>query len=203
MPFLTTLGQLWAAINASGELTVFLVFLAPFGPGAPAGIVLARSHGLSAGTTIWLYVLGDVLTAVVLEPLIRLLRSRGERSPVGQRVLRAFERLGSVTQVSAGRLGLPLGLYVFTFATDFYSAGVISTGLALSRVVAWICIIAGDVTWFLIIFLASIGIASFLSDDRILFIATLVIGFALPPLVRRLMSHGQPALPREPDPGRR
>ncbi len=179
--------HLWTSLTASGSLAVFLIFLAPFGPGAPAGIVLARSQGLSAGATIGLYVLSDVFTAVVLEPFVRILRSRGSRSRWGQRILGVFERLGSISQVSAGRLGLPIGLFSFTFATDFYTAGVVSTGLALSRLVAWLCIIAGDCVWFLIIFAASLGIASFVSDDRVMFVFTMLLGFALPPLLRRVL----------------
>jgi hypothetical protein len=166
---------------------VFLVFLLPWGPGAAAGIVLAKKDGLPVGVTIGLYVLSDVVTAFILDPLVRLLHDRGQRSPVGRKILATVGRFGSITQVTSGRFGLPLGLFVFTFATDFFTAAIISAGLALSRVIAWVCIIAGDVLWFLIIFLASIGIAAFLSDDRILFVATMVLGFALPPLIRRIL----------------
>jgi predicted PurR-regulated permease PerM len=67
----------------------------------------------------------------------------------------------------------------------------VSVGLPIYRVVAWMAIIAGDVLWFLILLLATIGVASFLSDDRVLFLVTLALGFALPPLVRRLLERRQ------------
>lgn len=181
-----------ARITAAGPVGVFVVFLLPWGPGAPAGIVLARKEGLSWLLVIALYVLSDVVTAIILEPLVRLLRSRGDRSPIGRKILETFNRLGAITQVSSGRFGLPLGLFTFTFATDFFSASIVSTGLPIRRVFAWVCIIAGDVTWFLIILLATLGIASFLSDDRILFVATMILGFALPPLMRRILRQRQP-----------
>src|SRR2546427_8821172 len=94
---------------------VFLLFLIPWGPGAAAGIVLAKKDGIPLGATIALYVLSDVVTAIILDPLVRLLHRRGERSPVGRKILETVGRLGSVTQVTSGRLGLPLGLFVFTF----------------------------------------------------------------------------------------
>lgn len=185
--------SLIAKLTSVGPVGVFVIFLLPWGPGAPAGILLARKEGMSPALMIVLYVLSDVVTAILLEPLIRLLRSRGDRSLIGRKILATFNRLGSVTRLSSGRLGLPFGLFTFTFATDFFSASVVSTGIPLGRLVAWTCIIAGDVLWFLIILLAMLGIAAFLPDDRVLFIATMVLGFALPPLLRKILRQGQTA----------
>lgn len=172
---------------ASGWFQVLLLFLLPWGPGPAAGIVLARKVGLSIGLDIALYVLSDVITAFVLEPIVQQLRRRGQQSKVGRAILSSVERLGTMTQVAEGPLGPPMSLFVFTFATDFFTASIVSTGLTMARIIAWISIIAGDVLWFLIILLAAIGIASFLSDDRVLFVVTMVLGFALPPLIRRLL----------------
>ncbi len=187
-----------ARLTSTGPVGVFVIFLVPWGPGAPAGIVLARREGLSPLLILLLYVLSDVVTAIILEPVVRLLRSRGSRSRIGSLILDSFNRLGSITQVTSGRFGLPLGLLTFTFATDFFTASIVSTGISMGRVLAWICIICGDVAWFVIILLATLGIASFLSDDRILFVATLLLGFTLPPLVRRIFARRSPAssLPR-------
>jgi hypothetical protein len=63
--------------------------------------------------------------------------------------------------------------------------------MQMSRVIAWFCIIAGDVIWFVIIFAASMSIASVLSDNRIIFIFTLVVGFGLPVLIRRIFQRRQ------------
>lgn len=183
---------------ASGWFQVFMLFLLPWGPGAAAGIILARKVGLSLGLILGLYVLSDVVTAIILEPLVQQLRARGEKSRVGKALLSSVERLGTMTRVAEGRFGLPLSLFVFTFATDFFTAAIVSTGLVMWRVVAWTSIILGDVTWFVILLLATIGIASFLSDDRVLFVVTMALGLALPPLIRRLFARR-----REPAPGPR
>jgi hypothetical protein len=199
-----SLTDVWGALTSAGPVAVFLIFLSPFGPGAVAGIILARSDGLPSGETIGLYVLSDVVTAVILEPLVKRFRRWAQRSSVGQKILASFSRVASLTQIAGGRYGLPIGLFICTFATDFFTAAIISTGLAMSRLLAWTCIIAGDVLWFLIIFFASIGIASFLSDNRILFVVTLVIGFGLPYVIRRLLGKrlapgsGPPEYPRHP-----
>jgi hypothetical protein len=172
---------------ASGPLAVFLLFLSPISPGAIAGILLARAYGLSASLTIALYLASDIVTAAVLDPVLVRLTQRAHRSAFGERFLATFRQVGTLTQVTPGRFGLPVGLFVCTFATDFFTAAIISMGLALSRIVAWTSIIAGDFSWFLIIYLASAGLASFLSDNRIIFILSLVLGLGLPWLIRRLL----------------
>ncbi len=179
------------ALLASGPVAVFLLFLSPIGPGAIAGIVLARSQGMPAALTIGLYVLSDVVMAVVLNPLLVRFRGWAGRSRFGQRYLQTLNQVASMTQVVAGRYGEPLGVYTCTFATDFYTAALISTGLSLHRLIAWIAIIAGDVTWFLIVFFATASVAAFLTDNRIVFVVSLVLGFGLPWLIRRLVGTGR------------
>ena len=174
------------SLASSSWVQVFLLFLIPWGPGPMAGIILAHRDNLPIPFTIGLYVATDVITAIILEPLVQLLRRSGTRSALGRRILESVAKLGSVTRVSSGRLGMPLGLYTFCFATDFFTSAIVSTGLPMLRLVAWLAIIAGDVTWFLILFLASLGIAAFLSDDRLLFVVTMALGFGLPPLMRRV-----------------
>gem|GEM_PF-7038262 len=181
-----------SSLASTGWLQVFLLFLIPWGPGPMAGIVLAHQDNLPIPLTIGMYVATDVITAIILEPLVQLLRRNGTRSALGRRILDSVAKLGSVTRVTSGRLGMPLGLYTFCFATDFFTSAIVSTGLPMLRFVAWLAIIAGDVTWFLIIFLASLGVAAFLSDDRLLFVVTMVLGFGLPPLLRRLFGQHSP-----------
>jgi hypothetical protein len=199
-----SLSNVWAYLAASGPIAVFLIFVSPFGPGAVAGILLARTQGLAPGITIGLYVLSDVVDAVVLEPVIRWLPRFASQSRLGQRILSAFNRVDSLTDVVGGRLGRPIGLVTFTFATDFFTAAIVSTGIVISRIVAWTCIIVGDVTWFVIIYVASMSVASFLTDNRLVFVFTLVLGFGLPAIIRRLVRRRvQPAGPREYPPNPR
>ncbi len=188
-----------AELGRSGAVTVFFVFLSPVSPGVVAGIVLAREAGLSAPVTVGLYVLSDVVAAIVLEPVLRRLRRWAETTPLGRRALGSFERVGSTTQIVTGRFGLPLGVLICSFATDFLTAAIISTGLRMSRLLAWTCIIAGDVGWFLLLFLASLGIATVLSDNRFLFVATLLLGFGLPYLTRRLFGPREEPGPAPPE----
>ncbi len=190
------LNDLASTMVSSGPIAVFLIFLSPFGPGAVAGILLARSQGMAPNLTVALYALSDVVAAVILEPLISRLPRFAARSALGQKILSTFVRLDSMTDLIGGRFGRPIGLVTFTFATDFFTAAIVSSGMRISRLIAWCCIIAGDVIWFVIIFVASMSVASLLSDNRIVFVLTLILGFGLPALVRRLIGRR-----RAPNPG--
>jgi hypothetical protein len=176
-----------AFVSANAPLAVFLIFLSPISPGAIAGILLARAAGLSPVVTIGLYIASDFCEALILDPILVRLTRRAHRSAFGTRFLEGFHRVGALAEVVPGRFGQPVGLFICTFATDFLTAAVISLGLRVSRLVAWGCIIAGDVVWFLIIFLASASLASLLTDNRIVIVVTLVLGIGLPWLVRRLI----------------
>ena len=93
---------------------------------------------------------------------------------------------------NAVAMALRSALVAFVF---FFTAAIVSSGMQISRVVAWSCIVVGDVTWFVIIFAASMSIASVLSDNRIIFIFTLVVGFGLPVLIRRIAQRRQSPVP--------
>jgi hypothetical protein len=51
-------------------LQVLTLFIIPIGGGIPAGVLLARAHGLTFAVTSGLYLFSDVLLALAFEPLI-------------------------------------------------------------------------------------------------------------------------------------
>ena len=184
---IVNLSGILPGVTLSVQVVVFLIFLVPFGPGASAGIVLAQREGIAPGLIIALYVASDVAAALILEPLLRVIRRRAERRPLGRQLFDGIEQLSGKFKIGSGSLGRPASLFALTFATDFYSASVASFGLRIWRPLAWTMIIAGDVIWFLIILAATYGIAAFLSDDRILLGGSLIVGVLLPLLVQRLV----------------
>ena len=54
-------------------LPVFMLFLLPLGGGIPAGVLLAQTKGLAWPITAGLYFASDVMLALALEPVLRLL----------------------------------------------------------------------------------------------------------------------------------
>lgn len=177
------------AVTIPGWLQVFLLFFLPlpWNPGPAAGIVLARSYGLSTGFTIGLYVASDVALALIFEPLARLVRHRLQFSVFGALLLETYGRFGRWAEAAAGRLGLPFAMLILSFITDLFTAALISIGLPINRLVAWAAIITGDLLSFLILFLASVGIATYLTDNHwVLFGATFVLSGVIAIIFQRL-----------------
>src|SRR5207253_5820491 len=63
----------------TGLTGVFLVFVTQIGAGIPLGVLMARNAGISPVMTAGLYLASDVVLALVMEPLLVLLRFLGDR----------------------------------------------------------------------------------------------------------------------------
>ncbi len=180
------MAQSASALRSAFE--VLMLFFLPWGPGAPARILVARQTGLGPVATTALYLLSDVLTAFVLEPLAQWAGQQSSRWP---RLAAAFRRLGQVSggvaaQLFPGRAGVAAGLALFSFTTDLYTAGIASRAVPAHRALAWVAVIAGDMAWFLIILATTLGLTRLIPDDRLVFGGVLLIGLAASALAKRL-----------------
>jgi hypothetical protein len=193
------LGDLWAAIVHSGPIAVLLLFLDPFGPGVVAGILVSRTQGLSPTATLGIYAISDAIAAVPLEIFIQWLRRGATRSPIGEKLIAGFGELDPISDLVGRRVGRPASLVTLSFIINIIVARIVSIGYEIPRLIAWALIILGDVFFFAILYFASASLAAFLTDNRVVFVFTLVIGFGLPILIRRLVRRRrvQPEGPRE------
>jgi hypothetical protein len=185
------LGDIWAAVVHSGPIAVLLLFLDPVGPGVVAGILVARSQGLSPTATIGIYAVSDAIAAVPLETFIQWLHHRAVRSPIGEKLISGFGELDPISEVVGHRIGRPASLISLSFIINIIVARIVSIGYGIPILVAWTLIILGDVLYFTILYLASASLAAFLTDNRVVFVFTLVLGFGLPILIRRLVRRRQ------------
>jgi len=187
-------------------MLVFALFWAPIGPGIPAGVLLARHIPLNPAVTFGLYAASDVLGALVCHPLFRLLRRHGARVRplhwIGTRMLRLAmfgtraPRAGDVDLASGRGTGPALfRIATIGFGVDVYSAGIVMSGLPVSRVLGWGSAIAGDLVWFAVLLGTSLAAAAAVDDDRVVGAVVLVAMLVIPPVARRLI----PAL-RNPPP---
>jgi hypothetical protein len=183
-------------------MLVFALFWAPVGPGIPAGVLLAHHLRLSPVLTFGLYVLSDVLAAIVCHPIFTLLRRHGRRVPVvrafGKRLLR-FAMIGVRPPRAGDLVGGRMAPALFRigtvgFGVDVYTAGALGTGLPLARVPAWAAAIGGDLVWFAVLLGSSIAAAQVTDDDRWVAGVVIVVMLVVPPLARRFI----PALRDDP-----
>lgn len=184
-------------------MLVFALFWAPFGPGIPAGVLLARHIPLNPAFTLGLYTLSDALAAIVCHPLFTVLRRHGRRVKplhwLGRRMM-ALAMVGIRVPAADPTPDRRLAPTLFRIATvgfgaDIYTAGMLATGLRIPRIPGWASAIAGDLVWFSLLLGTSIAAASVVDDDRVVGLAVIVAMIVIPRLARRFV----PALrDREP-----
>src|SRR5215471_19534501 len=92
------LPTLWPA----GAMGVFLVFATQIGAGIPLGVLMARNLGISPLATAGLYAASDVVLALVMEPMLVLLRGLGRRVAFIGSIGNRLARLTGATGLSDG-----------------------------------------------------------------------------------------------------
>ncbi len=183
-----------ARLISNGPVAVLLIFLLPFNPAGIAPVmVLARKDAIPPLEIVGLYVMSDLIQALVLEPFVRPIRLLADRSRFGRIYLDQLRHLGAFNEEATSKLGGAISLTAFSLVASLVFGDVISIGLPMPRPLAWTCFILGDTLGFLILFVAALGVAPFLADNRIYFVVTLLLGFAIPSIIRRLFGRRHPS----------
>ncbi|MBV9323159.1 MAG: hypothetical protein JO352_05150, partial [Chloroflexi bacterium] len=88
----------------TGTLGVFLIFVTQIGAGIPVGVLMARNAGIDPLATAGLYAASDVVLAIVMEPMLILLRWMGQRVEFIGRLGNRLARLSGATGLSDGKV---------------------------------------------------------------------------------------------------
>jgi len=180
---------------------VLALFFAPFGPGVPAGVLLARHVPLTSAATFGLYAFSDFLAAIVCHPLFALLRRHGRRlKPIrwlGRHVL-SLAMIGVRGPEQAGAAPALSRIAMVGFGVDVYTAGVLATGLPVPRLSGWASAITGDLLWFAVLLGTSLVAASIADDDRFITLVMIVAMIVIPQLARRFVPALRPDAHRGP-----
>ncbi len=170
---------------------VLALFFAPVGPGVPAGVLLARHVPLNPAVTFGLYTLSDLVAAVLCHPVFVLLRRHGRHvRPIrwlGRR-LQSIAMIGVRPPAPGTSLGPALSrIATVGFGVDVYTAGMLATGLPVSRVLGWTSAITGDLIYFALLLGTSLMAARILDDDRFIAIVLVAAMILIPRLARRFV----------------
>jgi hypothetical protein len=171
----------------SGMPGVLLLFVVgPLGSGIPLGVIMARDLGLSPIVTALLYLVSDVIMALIVEPELALFRWLGRRNSVAGRV---GERLVALTRkvgLQGGGARGPLGLILLSFTIEPITSRVAGRAAGHGFLVGWSLAIAGDLAYFGLIMASTLWVSSVFGDDRLTIGVVLLAMWLLPMLLRRL-----------------
>lgn len=175
--------------STSGMLPVLKLFLLPIGGGIPAGVLLARANGLAWPIVTGLYLVSDIILAVVFEPILRVLAAVGRKIPFPARLRAALKAVGtrSVGHFGGTSAG-PLSLVMIAFGVDPMTGRATALAAGHGFLAGWAFAIAGDLLYFAVIALTTLRLSSYFSDPNTTVLIVLGIMFVIPVLVRRLRS---------------
>jgi len=168
-------------------LAVLKLFLIPVGGGIPAGVMLAKAQGLLWPVTALLYLISDVLLALIFEPTLRLCRHWFGTSPL-------FIRLGTAFQTATARsvahfdgIGAgPLALVLIAFGVDPMTGRTAALAAGHGCATGWAIAISGDMLYYGVIALATLRVNDWLQNPNLTMLIILAAMFLLPVVIRAL-----------------
>ncbi|MFN8526205.1 MAG: hypothetical protein U0821_24150 [Chloroflexota bacterium] len=175
----------------TGLWGTFLLFLIPVGGGIPSGVLMARDADAPIVLTALLYLISDVVQAVLAEPQLLILAALGRRVTVLGRLGQWFMRASETTGLNDGGRRGPLRLILVSFAIDPFTGRAAAAASGHGFVSGWTLAIAGDMIYFAVLAASTLWLSAILGDERMTVGAVLLIMVFGPRLVQRLVSAWQ------------
>jgi hypothetical protein len=171
--------------SASIMLPVLKLFLLPVGGGIPAGVLLASAKGLAWPITTGLYLISDVILAIVFEPILRILAVFMGKVPFLTRLSAALKAVMSRSAAHfSGTSAGPLALVMIAFGVDPMTGRATALAAGHGFLTGWAIAIAGDMLYFAVIALATLRLNLYFRDPNTTMLIVLGAMFVVPILVR-------------------
>jgi hypothetical protein len=159
---------------------VLWLFLIPVGGGIPAGVILAKDHGLAWPTTALLYFISDVMLATVLEPTILLIVTLGKKWKKLHRFNEAFRQSMEKTSARYSKNPRPLALVLISFGVDPMTGRLATAAAGHGFITGWFLAIIGDMIYFALLMASTLWLNGILGDGTLTTVIIMVMMFAVP-----------------------
>lgn len=170
-------------------LSVLKLFVIPVGGGIPAGVMLAQAKGVAWPVTTGLYLVSDILLAVVFEPVLCMIALLCGKVPFLARVgvLLKDATARSVSHFGGTGAG-PLALIMIAFGVDPMTGRASALAAGHGFVAGWAFAIAGDMLYFAVIAITTLRLNAYIHDPNTTMLIVLAAMFLVPVLIRRIRS---------------
>lgn len=177
------------SLPLANMLTILKLFLIPVGGGIPAGVLFAQTNGVLWPFTALLYLLSDILLAIVFEPILRLVAMLCSKNSFLTRISIVFKTATarSVAHFNGTGAG-PLALIMIAFGVDPMTGRASALAAGHGFITGWAIAIAGDMLYFTVIAISTLQLNSYIKNPNITMVIILVVMFAAPMVVRYLRS---------------
>jgi hypothetical protein len=168
-------------------LPVLMLFLIPVGGGIPAGVLLARTNGVSWPVAAGLYFVSDLILACAFEPILRVLVALGRKFALLARVTAAIKAAMERTAAHYGGVGAgPFMLVMIAFGVDPMTGRAAAMAAGHGFVAGWAIAIAGDMLYYGVIAFSTLRLNAYFKDPNTTMFIVLAGMIVVPILVRRL-----------------
>lgn len=170
-------------------LSVLKLFLIPVGGGIPAGVLLAKSSGLAWPLTTLVYLVSDIIFAMVFEPILHVLALICSRIPFLRRFSAAMKEANArhAAQYQGTAAG-PISLILIAFGVDPMTGRATALAAGHGFVAGWAFAIAGDMLYFGVIAYSTLCLNRYIKDPEATMLVILALMFLLPVVIRRIRS---------------
>jgi len=174
---------------ASNLLAVLKLFVIPAGGGIPAGVMLAQAKGVTWPVTTLLYLVSDIILAVVFEPVLLLIALLCVKVSFLARV-GAIMKAATARSVShfGGTGAGPLALIMIAFGVDPMTGRASALAAGHGCIAGWSIAIAGDMLYFAVIAITTLRLNAYIHDPNTTMLIVLAAMFLMPVLIRRIRS---------------
>ena len=190
MSFFSLSGHIHGLVQStSAMLPVLKLFLLPVGGGIPAGVLLAQAKGLAWPITTVLYLVSDVILAIVFEPVLRLLAAVMGAIPFLARFSAALKAATARSAAHFGGTGAgPIALVMIAFGVDPMTGRATALAAGHGFLAGWAIAIAGDMLFFAVIALTTLRLNRYFRDPNTTMLIVLGAMFIVPIMVRKFRS---------------
>lgn len=185
--------MLQAFPQLTDTLSVLKLFLIPVGGGIPAGVMLAQVKGVAWPTTMALYLVSDIILALLFEPVLRLLAYICGRISFLSRIAAVMKAATarSVHHMSGTGAG-PIGLIMIAFGVDPMTGRASAHAAGHGFISGWAIAITGDMLYFSVIAVSTLRLNSYIKDPNHTMLIILIAMFSIPAAVRFVRSRRAP-----------
>ncbi|WLT33517.1 hypothetical protein [Geothrix sp. PMB-07] len=171
---------------------VLMLFLLPFGGGIPGGVLLAQAKGLPWPITAGLYLLSDVILALILEPILWLLVRLGARIPaLAQGMIVMQAAMARSLALFKGTGAGPITFIFVAFGLDPMSGRAVALAAGHGFVAGWAFAIAGDMLYYGAVTLTTLKLNTLIKDPSTTISIVLLAMFAIPMVIGILRARGK------------
>ncbi len=164
---------------------VLMLFLIPVGGGIPAGVLIAHTNGLSWPVTTGLYLVSDVILAIVFEPILQLLVWLGGKVPFLTRFSAAMKTaMARSTAYFNGKGAGPIALIMFSFGVDPITGRAAALAAGHGFLMGWVFAIAGDMLYYAVVAVTTVRLNTYIRDPNTTIWLVLGAMIVVPMIVR-------------------